>query len=330
MSVQVEKWKALSDFVGSEVHLITLKNSNGYSVELTNFGCILMGIYTPDREGNFENILLTYDLLEAYVKNEFYLNATIGPVAGRLKNGELPIEDKVYKLQINNDINCLHSGDRGLHQVVWCIEATDTGADFDEVTLKHHHRHLEDGFPGNMDLYAVYRLNHENELSITFKASTDRPTAVNLTNHNYYNLSGKRLNKIDDQLLFVNAEYYREVDAHCLPLDIMTACAGTPFDFTELSPIGTALSKGIDNPFGIAFKIDEGMPDIEYADPVSGRVMSIKTNQEAVVIYSNNGPFKTHRAICFETQGYPNQIYKLDSTTPYVSETTLKFGVMNR
>lgn len=327
MSVEVVKSPVLSERLGREVHCIKLKNKNDLSVEILTLGGVVVSINTPDRSGHIENILLGYDSIEEYIENPYYLNANIGLTAGRIREGSFIIDDVKYQVPVNHDINCLHGGPNGLHTKVWQIDSFQATCEFDEVVLSIHHCHMEEGFPGNINIWASYRLGNDDTLQISFKGITDRTCTLNLTNHNYYNLSGGSLDEIGQHELFVNAEYFKEIDQHGIPVEELVECAGTDFDFTSLSPIQKALNKGLDHPFAIEFKVDEGMPDIEYRDSKSGRTMSIVTNQEAVVIYSNNGPFKTHRGICFETQGYPNQIYVLDPDETYLSETTLKFGV---
>lgn len=327
MSVEVMKDEQLSEHFGKEIHRIKLKNQNDISVELLTFGGILLSIMTPDRNGKLENILLAYDQIEDYIENPYYLNANIGLTAGRIREGEFIIDDIAYKVPVNNDINCLHGGPNGLHTKIWHIESFQATCEFEEVILKTHHTHLEDGFPGNINIRAIYRLSSKDTLEIIYKAETDRSCTLNLTNHNYYNLSGASLDEIGGQELFVNAEYYKEIDEHALPVEALVPCLDSDFDFTQSTSLQKSLGKGLDHPFCIEFKVDEGMPDVVYKDPKSGRVMSITTNQEAVVIYSNNGPFKTHQGICFETQGYPNQIYVLDADEAYSNETSIKFGV---
>ncbi|MBF4694613.1 aldose epimerase family protein [Fusibacter ferrireducens] len=327
MSVEIVKEEKLSERLGKEIHRIKLKNQNNISVELLTYGGILLSIMTPDRNGKRENILLAYDQIEDYIENPYYLNANIGLTAGRIRDGEFIIDDVAYKVPVNNDINCLHGGPNGLHTKIWQIESFQATCEFEEIILKTHHMHLEDGFPGNIDIKAIYRLNNENTLEIIYRAETDRSCTLNLTNHNYYNLSGAALDEIGEQELFVNAAYYKAIDAHSLPVEELVSCRDSDFDFTKSSALQKALTKGLDHPFCIEHKVDESMPDVVYKDPKSGRVMSISTNQEAVVIYSNNGPFKTHRGICFETQGYPNQIYVLDAEDTYLSETRIKFDV---
>ncbi|GAU75515.1 aldose epimerase family protein [Fusibacter sp. 3D3] len=327
MSVEVIKEAQLSEHFGKEIHRIKLKNQNDISVELLTLGGTLLSIVTPDRTGKLENILLTYDHIEDYIENPYYLNASIGLTAGRIRDGAFIMDDISYKVPVNNDINCLHGGPNGLHAKIWKLESFRATCEFEEVILKTHHCHLEDGFPGNINIRAIYRLSNEDTLKIIYEAETDRSCTLNLTNHNYYNLSGAVLDEIGQHELFVNAEYYKAIDAHGLPIEDLVSCLDSDFDFTHSATLEKALEKGLDHPFCIEFKVDEEMPDVVYKDPKSGRVMSITTNQEAVVIYSNNGPYRTHKAICFETQGYPNQIYVLDADEAYLNETSIAFGV---
>jgi len=329
MRIEIEKFEPLSELLGERIDKVTLRNNHGMSVDLLTYGCLMLGLNVPDQLGYSENVLVTYEDTHAYVKNPIYLNVTIGPSAGRLKHGVFKIGDTNYQTDINEGISNLHGGAKGFHKRIWTLSNEDIYSDHCEVTLKISHEHDEDGFPGNIDIEAKYTLYDDNTLKITFSGIADRDCHLNMANHNYYNLSGNEKHKIDEHLLFLNAKYYKETDKYGLPLESKIQLKNSNFDFTQLVPIANAYqapSKGIDHPFAIEDKVDKEAPDVIYCDPISGRILEIRTNQACVVVYTNNLDYKNHGGICFETQMYPNQVNILEAGERYFHETYYKFS----
>ncbi len=328
MKIEIDKHESLSKRLGKHIDKITLINNQGISVKILTYGCIMLGLYVPDVHGTSENILVKYENVDQYVENPLYLNATIGLNAGRLAKGAFSIGTNDYQLEINERISNLHGGFRGLDKRVWLLDYEDVSSDRCEIGLKYTHTHLEDGFPGNIDIEAIYTLYDDNTLKITYTALSDRDCLLNMTNHNYYNLSGNEKTKIDEHSLFINAEYYLEVDENGLPVYPKVPIDQSAFDFSEPRPIKQAYlsdQDGIDHPFAIENKVAFDKPAVIYHDPISRRTMSLWSNQPALVVYTNNVAYKNHGGICFEPQQYPNKLNLLDAGEKYFNEIVLKF-----
>ncbi len=328
MKIKIDNYAPLTKLLGKGIDKITLSNNQGMSVELLTYGCIMLGLNVPDVHGTSENILVTYENVDQYIENPLYLNATIGLNAGRLAQGAFSIGTNDYEVEINERINNLHGGFKGLDKQVWMLGYEDVFTDRCEIGLKYSHEHLEDGFPGNIYIEAIYTLYDDNTLKITFTALSDRDCLLNMTNHNYYNLSGNEKTKIDEHSLFINAEYYLKVDENGLPLYPKVPVERSPFDFSEPRPIKQSYVsdlEGIDHPFALENQVAFDKPSVIYHDPVSQRTMTLLSNQPALVVYTNNLAYKKHGGICFEPQRYPNTLSLLEAGEKYLNEIVLKF-----
>lgn len=329
MKIEIEKDDVFSDLVGLEVDRITLTNNKGMSLQMLTYGGIMIALNVPDRLGVTENVLVTYDTVDEYLKNPMYLNAIIGPNAGRIHSGELAINGVDYKVEINNDVSNLHGGSHGFHTKVWKIGQSHVFDDSCQITLVHKHKPEHDGYPGTFDIYATFLLDDEQTLKVQYEAKMHEWSHLNMTNHNYFNLSGNEKRKIDEQLLFVNSTKYRELDSNGVPLSEYVPTVGSDFDFTESAAVSKSYNskyKGMDHPFDIETPAKMDRPAIVFHDPISGRTLEIVTNQKSVVIYTTNTSHKNHQGICFEAQYPPNQMNPLSPETQYYSETIYKFS----
>ncbi|GAB6107874.1 aldose epimerase family protein [Fusibacter bizertensis] len=328
MRVEINKHEALSGLLHKRVDSITLTNNQGMSLKMLTYGCLMLALNVPDYSGISENVLMTYDDIESYVKNPLYLNSTIGINAGRLEKGQVTVDGKIYQTEINEGISNLHGGTGGLHKRIWQYAGETIGTNWCSVFLKYEHIHLSDGFPGNMTIEAEFRLNDDNQLLIKYTTIADRDCHLNLTNHYYFNLSGNERNKIDEHLLFINALYYKEIDKNGLPVEPKIQVKNSAFDFQQFTPIENAYrsdQRGVDHPFSLEDPIDHTKPNIVYRDPVSKRSLSIISNQPCAVVYTNNVVHKNHMGICFETQQFPNTLNLVEAGIEYVHETQYTF-----
>lgn len=329
MRVEINKHEELSVLLEKRVDCISLFNNQGMSMKLLTHGCLMLELNVPDQSGFSENVLMTYDELTKFVDNPIYLNTTIGLNAGRLKGGEVTIDGKVYKSDVNEGVCNLHGGKDGLHQKTWQYAGEVLGSDWCSVSLKYVHEHLSDGFPGNIEIEAVFKLTDDNQLTVQYFARPDRDCHINLTSHYYFNLSGNEKNKIDEHLLFVNTQYYKELDQNGLPLEPKIQTKNSALDFAQFAPIENSYRnkiKGIDHPFSLEDPVDHTKPGIIYRDPVSKRSLSIESNQPSVVIYTNNIAYKNHLGICFEMQQFSNQLNLVEAGIEYVHETIYQFN----
>jgi aldose 1-epimerase len=310
---------------GQEVMLYTLRNKNGMVAKITNYGGIVVSLTAPDREGNFEDIVLGYETLAEYEQENPYFGALIGRYGNRIGKGQIELDGQAYQLTTNDGPNHLHGGERGFDKVVWDakMEEGETGP---SLLLGYVSEDGEEGYPGSLHAVVRYTLTHENELAIEYKAETDKATPVNLTHHSYFNLSGNAQRDILDHELEILAEHFTPVDDTLIPTGEYRPVEGTPFDFRAAKTIGQDIEA--DNEqirFGLGYDhnwvIDQNADGVwrhvaTLADPESGRSMTIHTNEPGLQFYSGNfldgslsgkGVVYKHRyGLCLETQHFPD------------------------
>ncbi|SJZ71217.1 aldose 1-epimerase [Cetobacterium ceti] len=345
MEIIVKKWGHTKD--KEEVLLYKVKNEFLH-IEFLNYGGIIRKISTPDKNGNFENIVLGFNSIEEYEENPAYFGAIIGRNAGRIKSGLLKIKDKVYNLNLNNGNNNIHGGIKGLHNKIWKSSYEIINNKF-TLTLKTTSSHLEEGFPGNINFTVIYILE-ENTLSINYLGTTDMPTYLNLTNHTYFNLSGNLKNNILSHKIKLNSEKYIQVDSETLPREI--TLGKDSFNLKEYKFFKDIFNskedqieianKGFDHPF-ILEKNKE--LDGVIIDSLSKRKIEFFTDQPVVVIYTGNYlqeiknvydhiSGEKYLGFCLETQDYPDVLNFLPNlgkiTTkdnPYIQNTKFIFSL---
>lgn len=292
-----------------EIFVYTLKNDY-MEVEILNYGGIIKKILVPDKKGNLENIVLSFDTLKEYEDDMEYVGATVGRVAGRIKKGELFIKDKKFLLEINDKNNCLHGGIDSLNKKKWIVTYEIREKEL-ELKLDYTSPHLENKFPGEVKFTIKYILK-ENELFIDYSGIPDRETYINLTNHSYFNLSGNMKRDISKQKLTLNSKEYLEIDKEFLPKK-KSSVIKTDFDLRNGRVLNKIFSskeeqvltagKGIDHAFILS---KEKKIDGILFDEISGRYLEFVTDQPTMVIYTGNYLKKTHTGICFEAQNYPD------------------------
>ncbi len=297
---------------GAEVYLYTLRNDLGYNVSITTYGGAITSLWTPDRDGNFGDIVLGFESLEDYVSNPRYFGALIGRHANRIAQGRFALNGVEYQLPKNNGPNHLHGGFKGFDKRVWSAKEED-----DVLHLSYFSKDGEEGYSGNVEAFVDYRLSG-NELSIEYRASTDRDTIVNLTNHSYFNLKGQ--GTILQHELTLNADGFTPVSADLIPTGEIKAVAGTPMDFREGKAIGLDLGlteSGYDHNFVLNDWDGSLRSVVDLYEPVSGRVLEISTNQPGMQFYSGNfldGSFigkdgtayVKYAGLCLEPQHFPD------------------------
>lgn len=315
---------------GRTADLYTLKNASGMTVSITNYGGIIVALTAPDRNGNIEDVTLGFDSLSTYVKNNPYFGALIGRYGNRIAKGKFTVDGKPYTLVTNNMGNHLHGGTVGFDKVLW--EATPVEGEEPALKLTYVSKDGEEGYPGNLNVAVTYTLQKDNALKIDYQATTDKPTVVNLTNHTYFNLSGGAKHDILDNVLTLNADRFLPVDKTLIPTGQLQSVAGTPFDFTKPTVIGSRiddstnvqikyglgydhawiLNTPADSTSGTALKLAATV-----YEPTSGRVMKVQTTEPAIQFYTGNFldgsvtgregfPYKKRFALCLETEHYPD------------------------
>ncbi len=329
-----------------EITLIEVFQKN-IKVTFMDYGASIISIVVPDKDGSNESVLMAYDSLDSYLNNAMYLNATIGPTSGRIKDGLFSLNDQTIQLDKNeNNVN-LHGGKETFAFQFFTYEVDDS-KDFTKVTFCYQKKQEQSSFPGNQEIKVIYTAK-EGELLIEFQGTTDQDTLLNMTNHSYFNLSGNMKRNILDHHLYLNASYYAELDEEFVPSKLKS-CKGTHLEFNG-SPIKNHFydgiyqtkQKGIDDPL-LLDDVGLDIKQVELFDPVSKRVMEVYTTYPCIVCYTHNYPdFKPllygrkhekHLGICFETQFVPNginmeKVHKaiLKASDIYSHKTLLKFYV---
>lgn len=258
---------------------------------LLDYGAIIQKLLVKDKNGKSTNVVVGYDFATKYLKDTACLGASVGRFAGRISNGSFKLDRETYNLYVNKGVH-LHGGKEGFHKKYWKFEAVNYGKE-PYVTLSYLSKHLEEGYPGNLKTSVTYRLK-DNELHIFFKATTDRTTVVNLTNHSYFKLDNSE--SIDSHQLQLNCPDYLESFDNLLPTGELLPVKGTKYDFLNEKPIG---KRRLDTPYAIGLKTNVAA---KLTSKLSGIGMEVTTNQPAVVVYT---PLK-FPAICFETQNFPD------------------------
>jgi gluconolactonase len=295
---------------GSDVKLITLRNSKGMNAQIISYGAIIKELQAPDRDGKVTNILLTTDSLDKFEKGFGGAAAVIGRVANRIAGAQFELDGATYKLNANERKNTIHGGRKGFAQSVWTVEEAPMKPNESSVKLTYVSKDGEEGFPGILKTSVTYSLTDNNELRIDYQAETDKPTIVNLTNHAYWNLAGS--GSCLDNILSIPAEKYTPTDAELIPTGEVLPLRGTPMDFSQPTRIGERMEqlKPKLNGYDHNYVLGEGNAvkmAARLEDPKSGRVMEVRTTQPAVQLYTAN--HLAHTAVCLETQHYPDAIH---------------------
>ena len=308
-----------------EAQLFTLKNTNGLEVDISTFGGTITRWSAPDKDGNFDDVILGFKDLSSYQGTHPYFGSLVGRYANRIALGKFTLEGKSYSLAINNPPNALHGGPLGFHKKLWIAKSLEE-KDAVGVVLTLNSPDKEEGYPGNLKVEVTYRLNDKNELSIDYKATTDKTTVVNLTNHAYFNLKGEGNGDILDHQLKIFANQFTPVDSTLIPLENHADVDNTPFDFREWHLIGERVNsefdqiirgKGYDHNFVLNKNGDELSVAAQVWEASSGRLLEVKTTQPGMQFYCGNfldgsltgkkgNKYAFRNGFCLETQHFPD------------------------
>lgn len=284
---------------GRAVEAVTLSNARGMSVTLISYGAIIQALSVPDRAGRPADVVLGYGDMKGYIDAPNYFGATVGRYANRIRGGRFTLDGQSHALALNDRGNTLHGGNEGFDKRLWTVERVAGGAEA-SVTFTYLSPDGEEGYPGALKVSATYSLNERNELSIDYRATTDKPTIVNITNHSFFNLAGEAAGRdVYEHVLTIPAETTTPVDATLIPTGAFRAVAGTPFDFRKPVAIGARIrdardpqivfGRGYDENYVIARMASE-TPRLHarVEERRSGRVLEILSNQPGVQFYSGN------------------------------------------
>jgi aldose 1-epimerase len=284
---------------GRTVEAVTLSNHKGMRATLITYGASIQTVVVPDRRGVGADVALGYPTLQAYLDQPQYFGSTVGRVANRIAKGRFVLDGKTYQVPVNNGPNSLHGGTQGFDKVLWTVVETHGGPSAG-VTMQYVSPDGEMGYPGTLTVTATYALSEANELSVEYRATTNRATVVNLSNHAYWNLAGEgSAQGAMGHLLTIPAEHYSPTNATAIPTGEFRPVAGTAFDFRKATPIGARVrdasdqqivfGRGYDHNWAVARTLAP-RPRLlaRVEEPGSGRVMELLSNQPGLQFYSGN------------------------------------------
>lgn len=310
---------------GKAVALYTLESGKGLTMQVTNFGGRVVSLWAPDKDGVEANVVVGRKSLKEYTDpaGERFLGCVVGRYANRIAKGQFTLDGKKYQVPINNNGQSLHGGVNGFDMKVWNVDKVTKN----EIHFSYVSPDGEEGYPGTLTVKMVYALTPDNEFKITYEATTDKPTVVNLSHHGFFNLKGEGNGTITDHLLMINSEQITPVNDVLIPTGKLMKVEGTPFDFRNATAIGARISEdhpqlkaglGYDHNWILKRNTNNG---IELAasvyEPTSGRFMEVWTDQPGIQFYSGNffngkgtdtngNPIAYRGSLALETQKFPD------------------------
>ena len=310
---------------GKPVALYTLKGGD-VTLQVTNFGARVVSIFTPDKDGAYEDIVVGYNNIKDYVTppGERFFGACVGPVANRIGNARFQIDDILYSTPANdNGVNTLHGGYIGLDNVVWDVVSADESS----IVLHFLHPDGLEGYPGNKDMTMTYTVTPEGEFKIDYKAVTDKTTPINISNHPFFCLRGEANGTVEDYIMYIKSSSFIPIDSLSIPTGEIADVTGTPFDFRTAHAIGEMIgedniqlknARGYDHNWCIDRETEN---DVELMctvyDPQTGRQVDVLSDQPGIQFYSGNffngkscgkygRPLGLRSSLALETQHYPD------------------------
>lgn len=310
-----------------EAEFYTLQNNNNMSVKVTDFGARIVSICVPSADGSIKDVVWGYDTVEEYFNStDKYCGPIVGRFGNRIGKGKFSIDSTEYTLTINDGENHLHGGTGGFSTKIWQANVLGPG----QVEMSYLSKDGEEGYPGNLKVSVTYTLTDDNSLKISYKATTDAPTIVNLTSHAYFNLHGTSRSSINSHILTINADNYTPTDKGLIPTGEIASVEGTPLDFRTPTAIGERINTTDFEPISFAGGYDhnwvlnrDGLgngdiaPAAEVYEPATGIVMRVLTDQPGLQFYSGNfmdgkdkgrnGDVHNYRTgIALEAQNFPD------------------------
>ncbi|MEW6989251.1 aldose epimerase family protein [Colwelliaceae bacterium 6441] len=341
---------------GEEARLFTLTNQQGMQIKITNFGGIIVSIFTHDKTQRLADIVLGYDRVSDYENDTYYLGAVIGRYAGRIDKGQFELDGELHQLELNAPDSQLHGGKNALNKKLWqaSTEQNDKSA---SVILNYTSLDGEEGFPGDVDFKVKYQLNDDNEFIVEYFATTNKNTIVNLTQHSYFNLAGHNAGNIHQHQVSINAEHFLPMSERAYPTGEIKPVNNTAHDFTVLRRLADNIDNNHDQQINIGLGYDnywllndqatKAEENAAYVvEENSGRTMTLYTDQPSIILYTANYIDGSHygkanfcyqkrAALCLEPQRANNKHTgvninncKLTPEQPFYSKTRYVFGVI--
>ncbi len=318
----------VGEIAGQRVDRCTLANRHGLRVELLTYGATTRAVWAPDRDGELANVALGFADLDGYLQEPSpFFGCIAGRYANRIAKGVFTLDGETYQLATNDGPNHLHGGVRGFDKRIWDADEVH-GDEAAGVRFSRVSPDGEEGYPGTLSADVTYRLDDDNRLRIDYRAETDKPTIVNLTNHTYWNLAGEGTRTIEDHVLRFAASRYTPVDDSLTPTGELAPVAGTPFDFTAPTPIGARIrddhpqlliGRGYDHTMVLDRATNDSslMEAAILTDPGSGRTLTIWTTEPGIQFYSGGyldgtrigsggHAYRQGDGVALETQHFPD------------------------
>ncbi|TYR35798.1 galactose mutarotase [Sphingobacterium phlebotomi] len=293
------KISAFGRIRGQKINLYTLFNKNGHTVSITNYGATITNWHVPDRYGKWSSIVVGFDNIKDYLNCTFYPGAIIGRYSNFIANAEFLLDGQKYSLSKNYENHHLHGGNCGFDKKIWQLQLLDRSRA--SITLYHISLDGDEGYPGNVKVWVTYSLGDDNSLSIKYRAQTDKPTVLSLTNHTYFNLVANKDAMLEHSLT-VLANTYTPTDRK-IPTGELSDVHNTPYDFREHRPIKAPIDKV--EVYNVNYVIQKNLSEklalaATLSHHSSGRTLKVYTTMPGLQLYVNNG------GICLETQHFPN------------------------
>lgn len=310
-----------------QTDLFTIKNPNGLVMQVTNYGAKIVTLFVPDRDANMGDIVFGYKNIQEYLDGNRSFGAIVGRYANRIAAGRFTLDDIEYQLPLNEGgKNTLHGGNSGFDDAVWTAEQIDTD-EGEAIKLYYLSPDGDQGFPGNLKVEVIYTLTDEDELIVDYKAVTDKPTVLNLSQHSYFNLAGHEAGSILDHELVINSDNFTPVDENLIPTGELRPVEGTPFNFRTSHKIGERIEndneqlkigRGYDHNFVLNKELAGELSFAASAyENTTGRFMEVLTTHPALQLYTGNFldgsaigkgdvAYNHRTGFCLETQYYPD------------------------
>jgi aldose 1-epimerase len=346
-STRIEKHAFGTTSTGLAVEEYVLSNAHGVRAGILSWGGILRTLEIPDRNHDMADVVLGFDSLVPYEAQHPYFGTITGRFANRIAKGQFTLDGEKYTLATNNGPNHLHGGINGFDRKVWKAYTSQTHSSA-SLTMTYTSPDGDEGYPGELKTEVSYTLNDANELTIEYRATTTKPTPINLTNHAYYNLAGHTSGDILNHSLEIDADAYIPVDETSIPLGLLQNVSGTPFDFKTPHTVGDRITQvgiGYDHNYVLSLKPTPLKRAALLTDKTSGRTMEVLTTEPGVQLYTGNyldgtligkggAVYQKHAGLCLETQHFPDSVHQPTYPTTilrpgevFTSTTVMRFGV---
>lgn len=308
---------------GAPVRLYTLRNKNGMTARILNYGGIIQSLVVPDKNGQLGDVVLGYENVDDYVTNSPYFGALIGRYGNRIAHGQFTLDGKAYQLATNNGVNSLHGGVRGFDKVIWQVRPgfSDLGQTLELTYVSHDG---EEGYPGTLKVTALYTLTDDNAIRLDYTATCDKDTVINLTQHTYFNLAGH--GDILGHVVYIDADKFTPVDSTLIPTGELRPVAGTPFDFRTPTAVGAHIGDtdeqlkfagGYDDNWIVNHPMGQLGLDARVSEPTTGRILEVLSTEPGLQFYTGNfldgtmkgkggWVYQFRNALTMEPQHYPD------------------------